>query len=175
MKYRRIQVVSILMIFVVVLFGVFWFVEYSMRLGTHLFFMEWSTYPFVDDDFVVTNWHRFVACLYYSMIYITVLSTFAATLLLFNRYRKGFIFDTRTSTYLMCLGGGLVGIFLVGTLISSTEAAFLSQWNAEGAVAMKYYYSSSNIVIGLTGIGFWVMGWISHEALRIQRENENFI
>lgn len=175
MKRNRIQTVSIVMIVLISLFGLFWAIEYSYRLGVHLFVKDWSTFPMVDDGFVMTTGRMLLACLYYSPVYIVSFSAIGSALLLFNRYRQGFIFDQRTSLYLIAVGISLIGIFAFDTIISATELSFMSHWNADGAVAIRYKYDPSDIVIAISGIGFCLLGWISREALRLKLENDSFV
>ena len=65
MRRQRIKVVSTVMMVLVAAFCVVWTTDYCYSVGKFLFFTDWSSFDYVDEDFVLTNGRRALAFLFH--------------------------------------------------------------------------------------------------------------
>lgn len=96
---------------------------------------------------------------------------FSALLLL----RKGIVFDDLIAARLK--GMGLL-IFLSAStsLAAGAVSPMIRSWhNAGGPLPLRFWYSSGNFGLAFCGLAFLFLGLILREAIRIARENEEFV
>ncbi|WP_299023898.1 hypothetical protein [uncultured Sulfitobacter sp.] len=89
--------------------------------------------------------------------------------------RQGIVFDYRVARRLR-----LLGIFVFSSSVSSLLGGAISpmirSWhNADGPLALRFWYNSSEIGMAFCGLAFLFWGIVMREAIRIARENEEFI
>lgn len=174
-RLKRIQMLSRALIWAVSAFMGWWSYEYAHRIWDNILTAEWGMYNGVDDALIMTTAMRVWAVAYYAPVVIIAFVSYWFAVRLLYLYRQGVIFDVRAARALMGLGWAFVGIALVDTFITATERWFLTLWNADGPLAPRYYYDAGDITIGLAGLGFCLIGWITREGLFLVRENEGFI
>ena len=163
------------MMVAVSIYGVIWTVEFGLRLYRNVFSQDWATWPFVRNDLVMGVEHYVSAALFYLPVFFVAFGTVFSSLVVLNYYRKSIIFDERPAKALRWLGLSFIGIMVVDTYVFGFERWFYTLWNQELREPIRYVYDSGDIRIAFAGIGFWMVGWITREGLRMREENEGFI
>ena len=163
------------MMVAVSIYGVVWTVEYLWRLYRNVFSQDWATWPIVRDDLLMGTEHYVSAALFYLPVIFVAMATVFSALILLNYYRKGVIFDERPAQALRWLGLSFIGIMLVDTYVFAFERWFYTLWNPEHREPIRYVYDAGDITIAFAGLGFWMIGWITREGVRMREENEGFI
>lgn len=102
---------------------------------------------------------------------LSYLVAFSITLLL----RRGIVFDPRVATRL-----GLMGLltFLSSTtaLLAGAVSPMIRSWhNADGPLPLRFWYDSGNFGLAFCGLAFIFLGLVLHEAIKVARENEEFV
>ncbi|MEM7241875.1 MAG: DUF2975 domain-containing protein [Pseudomonadota bacterium] len=146
-----------------------------MRIYQHVFINDWATYRGVDDSLKITSRMRGIVFAFYIPVFVAAFAAFSTAAMLLTQYQRMEIFSSKTSNRLIALGISLICVSLVDTLILSFEGPLLTHWNVDGPISPQYYYDSGDITIALAGAGFCLVGWITREALLIQKENEAII
>jgi|AntRauMFilla1563_2_1112583.scaffolds.fasta_scaffold43576_2 hypothetical protein len=99
------------------------------------------------------------------------LSAFSALVLL----RRGVVFDQRIAQRLTFMG---VMSFLSASLalFAGALSPMIRSWhNPDGPLPLRLWYDSGNIGLAFCGLAFLFLGLVMQEAIRIARENEEFI
>ena len=89
--------------------------------------------------------------------------------------RRGVVFDARIAGRLKLMGSM---IFLSSTLslLAGAVSPMIRSWhNADGPLPLRIWYDSGNVGLAFCGLGFLFLGLVLHEAIKIARENEEFI
>jgi hypothetical protein len=89
--------------------------------------------------------------------------------------RQGIVFDTRISRQLSVMG---IMIFSSSTLalLAGALSPMVRSWhNADGPLLLRVWYSSGDVGLAFCGLAFLFLGLVMREAIRIARENEEFI
>ena len=175
MHKQRISRVASILLIVVNIFAILWTVEYCFRIIPHVGWADWGRWRGVDDDLVITWWMRFLVGWFYVPVFFVAFGSFYFARRLLKAYERGVIFDERTAGSLIFLGLFMIGVGLVDTYVYAFELTLLSAWNDDGPVMPRYWYDAGDITIALAGAGFCLVGWVTREGLRMQRENESFV
>jgi len=175
MRQRRLALVSSIMILAVAAFGLFWTVEYTLRIYQWVFVRDWSDWPIIDADLEITTAMRWSVVPLYIPVYAVSFMALGCALCLLNLFRQGVVFDLRAVRFIVWLGVALVGVCIVDTFVPMLEYPLFTRWNADGFQTVGYIYDAGDITIGLAGMGFVLFGWIMREAILIARENEAFV
>lgn len=99
------------------------------------------------------------------------LTSFSLLMLL----RRGVVFDRRIALRLKIVGSM---IFLSSTLslLAGAVSPMIRSWhNADGPLPLRIWYNGGNVGLAFCGLGFLFLGLVLHEAIKIARENEEFI
>lgn len=89
--------------------------------------------------------------------------------------QKGVVFDARVAQLLMSLGSGLIANALCTMLAGSLSPMIRSWHNPEGALPLRFWYTTELGGLILCGLAFLMVAAIMRESIRISRENEGFI
>ena len=89
--------------------------------------------------------------------------------------RQGILFDTRLAFRMRALGGFVVLSSVTHQAMMSLTPTIISWHNPSGALPPVLHYNSETLGLIFCGAGFWLVGWVLAEAIRIARENEQFI
>lgn len=175
MRQRRITRLAFVLQLLVIAFTVLWSVEYVNRLYGHLFVQDWANYWFVDDTVEVTPAMRLWAIPIYIPVFLPAYAGayFAFRLLGFMRRLQ--LFRLETTKALMGLGGSLLVVAVIDTYVVVAERWHLTQWNAAGADRWQFFYDAGDITIGLAGLGFILMGWVTREAMLIEQDLQEIV
>ena len=99
------------------------------------------------------------------------LSGFSALLLL----RRGIVFDQRVARGLTRMG---IFVFLSSalSLVAGAVSPMIRSWhNPDGPLPLRFWYDSGNFGLAFCGLAFLFLGLVMQEAIRIARENEEFV
>lgn len=89
--------------------------------------------------------------------------------------RRGIVFDQRIAWRLSAMG---VLIFCSSTaaLFAGAMSPMIRSWhNAGGPLPLRFWYSSGDIGLAFCGLAFLFLGLVMREAIKIARENEEFV
>lgn len=89
--------------------------------------------------------------------------------------RRGVIFDMRIAKRLTWMGlftsfSGFWSIFA-----GSISPVIRSWHNADGPLPYRYWLDTANLGFGFCGLAFLFLGLVMYEAIKIARENEEFV
>lgn len=73
-----------------------------------------------------------------------------------------------------------MGLLIFGSATTSLLAGAVSpmirSWhNAGGHLPLRFWYDSGNLGLAFSGLAFFFLGLVMREAIRIARENEEFV
>lgn len=175
MRKQRISRLAFVLSLLVIAFLVLWTVEYADRIYGHLFLRDWANYRFVDNNVEITRAMRLWAVPIYVPVFVAAYASgfFALRLLRFMRRLE--LFEMKTVNALMALGAALLGVAVVDTYVVMAELRYLTQWNDGGSVPWRFIYDAGDITIGLAGLGFVLMGWVTREAMLIDQEMQEIV
>ena len=88
---------------------------------------------------------------------------------------RGIVFDQRVAKGILWLGRCLVGSNVTHILAACLSPMIISWHNPEGPMPLRFWYSSTHLGLILCGLGFVLFGAVMREAIRIARENEEFV
>ncbi|MCH2163584.1 MAG: hypothetical protein MK098_02880 [Marinovum sp.] len=175
MRQQRISNVAKILMVAVVVFALFWTVEYTLRIIHHVGYSDWTQWRAVEESVVITPGMRALVALFYVPVFVVALASFCYAMRLLQFYRAGIIFDHGPAVALIGVGLSMVGVAVVDTYVYAFEETLLSAWNSDGPVSPRYYYDPGDITIALAGVGFCLIGWITREGVRMREENEGFV
>ncbi|KIN64570.1 DUF2975 domain containing protein [Sulfitobacter noctilucicola] len=89
--------------------------------------------------------------------------------------RNGTVFDVRIATRLKWMGGLIFGSSTAALVAGAVSPMVRSWHNPDGPLPLRFWYESTNIGMTFCGLGFLFLGIVMHEAIRIARENEEFV
>lgn len=89
--------------------------------------------------------------------------------------RSGQIFDLMLAKRLRLMG--LYGFTSASSaLVAGAMSPMIRSWhNADGPLPLRFWYDSGSIGLAFSGLAFFFIGQILDEAVRMARENEEFI
>jgi hypothetical protein len=89
--------------------------------------------------------------------------------------RAGVVFDHRIAQRLVWMGV-LSASSASGSMLAGAVSPMVRSWhNAAGPLPLRFWYSSGNIGLAFSGLAFLFLGLVLHEAIKIARENEEFV
>jgi hypothetical protein len=89
--------------------------------------------------------------------------------------RGGILFDTRVAAGILGMGGSIVASNSLHLIAAAVSPMIKSWHNPDGPLPLRFWYSSSHLGLLFAGLAFLLMGWVMTEAIRLARENEEFI
>lgn len=88
---------------------------------------------------------------------------------------KGAVFDRRIADRLVWMGL-LIFASAATSLLAGAVSPMIRSWhNPEGPLPLRFWYDSGNIGLAFCGLAFLFLGTVMREAIRIARENEEFV
>ena len=89
--------------------------------------------------------------------------------------RQGIVFDDRIANRLTWMG--ILGfISAVSALFAGAASPMVRSWhNPDGPLPLRFWYDSGNIGLGFSALAFLFLGLVMREAIKIARENEEFV
>ena len=109
-----------------------------------------------------------------SVIVPSLVAFYYAVKLLF-KFRLGEYFTLVTTRNLRNMGFAVMAAMIGDTLLPSLARMILSARNPDGMLGPRYFYDPGYISLLLAGFGFAIIGWVFHEARKIQIENQEFV
>lgn len=89
--------------------------------------------------------------------------------------RQGIVFDDRIANRLTWMGI-LVFISSTAALFAGALSPMIRSWhNPDGPLPLRFWYNSGNIGLAFCGLAFLFLGLVMREAIKIARENEEFV
>lgn len=89
--------------------------------------------------------------------------------------RRGVVFDQRIAARLKMLGGLMFASSSLGLVAGAVSPMIRSWHNLDGPLPLRIWYNSGNVGLAFCGLGFLFLGLVLHEAIKIARENEEFV
>lgn len=89
--------------------------------------------------------------------------------------RRGVLFDLRISRYWRQIGLGTSASGLTDFIANLVSPKILSWANPGGAEPFRWYFDSEPAGLIVCGGGFYLVGWMMAEAIRLAEENESFV
>ncbi len=144
-----------------------------------LSFLDWGKWTRND------NWVYPYAEIALSTRIVFFLVWFIPTLFGFAAYSTGFsmlwllhggvVFDPRIATRLRWMGL-LITASAGLSLVAGAVSPMIRSWhNPDGPLPLRFWYDSGNIGMVFCGLGFFFLGLVMREAIRMARENEEFV
>ena len=129
----------------------------------------------VHPEITVSVWQRLLyGAAWLSVIVPSLVASYYAVKLL-GKFRVGEYFTLVTTRYLRNLGFALMVAMIGDTLLPILVRMILSARNPDGMLGPRYFYDAGDISLFLAGFGFAIIGWVFHEARKIQIENQEFV
>ncbi len=88
---------------------------------------------------------------------------------------RGAVFDLRVAKAILWLGRCIVAGNVTHIAAACVSPMIVSWHNPEGPLPLRFWYSSTHLGLILCGLAFVLMGAVMREAIRIARENEEFV
>lgn len=173
----KIKTVATCTIPLLMLFTVY-YIYRGMEWQLNMAFLDpdrWLASRFVDPDAVIAKSTRI---LYFAMWQIPLyagtiaLGTALRILLLL---RRGILFDLKISRAISWLGLMTALSAATELIAAALSPKVLSLHNADGPAPLRFWYSSTSFSLLFYGIAFVMMGWVLSEAIKIDRENKEFV
>lgn len=89
--------------------------------------------------------------------------------------RQGILFDARLAARLKAAGACTALSSATNMVMMGLTPTIISWHNPSGVLPPALHYNSETVGLIFCGAGFWLVGWVLAEAIRIARENEQFI
>jgi|TARA_B110000908_G_scaffold137892_1_gene163758 hypothetical protein len=175
---RRIRKLSTIAI-IVMLPMMFYYPYHALSWSLELSFLDMGKWTrndrWVDRDAQIAMTTRIV---FFTMWAVPVVLGFVGYVagfwaLLF--LRKGIVFDVRISRRLTIMGLMIFSSSTLALLAGALSPMVRSWHNADGPLPLRFWYNSGNIGLAFCGLAFLFLGLVMREAIRIARENEEFI
>jgi hypothetical protein len=90
-------------------------------------------------------------------------------------FRSGAVFDDRVARGIMWLGLFTIASSAIHIFAACVSPMIVSWHNPSGPLPMRWWYSSSHLSLIFCGLAFLLMGAVMREAIKMARENEEFI
>ncbi len=88
---------------------------------------------------------------------------------------RGVVFDARIAQRLRLMGL-LITASASLSLVAGAISPMIRSWhNPDGPLPLRFWYNSGNLGMVFCGLAFFFLGLVMREAIRIARENEEFI
>jgi hypothetical protein len=129
----------------------------------------------VDPRITVSVFQRVLYGASWMAMIIPSLIAFYFAIQLLSRIRQGEYFTLVTTRYLRNMGFALMLATLCDTILPTLVRMILSARNPDGMLGPRYFYDAGDISLFLAGFGFAIIGWVFHEARKIQIENQEFV
>jgi hypothetical protein len=129
----------------------------------------------VDPRITVSVFQRVLYGAAWMAVIIPSLIAFYFAIQLLSRIRQGDYFTLVTTRYLRNLGVAVMVAMIGDTLLPILVRMILSYRNIDGMLGPRYFYDAGDISLFLAGFGFAIIGWVFHEARKIQIENQEFV
>ncbi|MDG1067425.1 MAG: hypothetical protein P8P40_03465 [Sulfitobacter sp.] len=99
------------------------------------------------------------------------LAGFSALILL----RRGVVFDQQIARRITLMGSMIFSSSALALLAGAVSPMIRSWHNPDGPLPLRFWYDSGNIGLAFCGLAFLFLGLVMREAIKIARENEEFI
>lgn len=129
----------------------------------------------VHPDITVSVWQRLLFGAAWLLVILSFLVAFYYAVKLLFKFRVGEYFTLVTTRYLRNMGFAVKAATLGDTLLPTLVRMILSARNPNGMLGPRYFYDPGYISLFLAGFGFAIIGWVFHEARKIQIENQEFV
>jgi hypothetical protein len=95
--------------------------------------------------------------------------------LLLRRVEKGTLFDGRIASGFQGIGVCVAASGAADLLANYVQPALISWHNPDGRLPPSFYFNSESAGLILCGGGFFLVGWIMAEAIKIAEDNKGFV
>lgn len=129
----------------------------------------------VHPEVTVSVWQRLLYGAAWLLVILSSLVAFYYAVKLMFKFRVGEYFTLVTTRYLRNMGFALMVAMIGDTLLPTLVRMILSARNPDGMLGPRYFYYPGDISLFLAGFGFAIIGWVFHEARKIQIENQEFV
>jgi len=102
-------------------------------------------------------------------------SAYATGLSILWLLRGGTVFERRIADRLVWMGALIFGSATTSLLAGAVSPMIRSWHNPDGPLPLRFWYDSGNIGLALSGLAFIFLGIVLKEAIKIARENEEFV
>jgi len=174
---KKIETTATALIPVLLIFAVL-YVVFTAGEDLEFAFLDrdlWYESSWVADASPAPNWQRALYLFVWILPVAFGLFAVYCALRLVLLIRKGVLFDPPVSRLLRWVGIGTSGSGLADFVGNLYTPQILSLTNPKGPVPFEWYFDSEPAGLIVCGGGFYLIGWILAEALKLADENEGFI
>ncbi|QUJ75128.1 DUF2975 domain-containing protein [Sulfitobacter albidus] len=88
---------------------------------------------------------------------------------------RGIVFDERIARRLQWMGWGTIASAVLMLVAGSLSPMIRSWHNADGPLPLRLWMDVDKLALGFSGLAFLFFGLVMQHAIRIARENEEFV
>lgn len=136
---------------------------------------RWNNSNIVEPTAVIEMSTRHM---YFGLWAAAILASIAgilAGLYLLNRVRIGFFFDEISARSIQIFGLVTIFAMAVDTVFGMFDLYLLTLHNAENRYPIQYLYDPSDLKAVILASVMFMFGWVMREAVKIERENKEFV
>jgi hypothetical protein len=90
-------------------------------------------------------------------------------------FRNGVLFDDRVAQAIMWVGRFTIASSGIHILAACVSPLIVSWHNPSGPLPLRFWFSSAHCSIIFCGMAFLLLGAVMREAIKMARENEEFV
>lgn len=136
---------------------------------------RWLSDGWVDPNATIAPTTRGIFLLLWIMAPLFGLFSYGWAIRALLVMRAGHLFDLRTARSIFQVGFWL-SMSALAQIVGACLSPMIKSWhNPQGPLPLRFWYSSEVFALVFCGLGFILLGKILQEAIRIARENEEFV
>ncbi|EBA16624.1 hypothetical protein RSK20926_02429 [Roseobacter sp. SK209-2-6] len=173
----HIRTVARLLILPMGIFVIYYFYK-GMEWQLNIAFLEperWMKSRYVSPEAVVETSTRIFYFVMWQVPLYCGLTAYAFAVICLIRLARGYLFDQGIARCCMMIGT-FTAVSSGSNLIAAAFSPMILSWhNPEGPAPLRFWYSSTHFSLVFYGFAFLMMGWILQEAIRVDKENREFV
>ena len=173
-KISRIAIVSLVILLPAVIYYAVTAISWTLN---NSFFMPelWLRDPWVHPNAAIAWQTRFVFFVVWIIPPLSGIYGYVMGGRVLWLFFKGIVFDARVAKAIIGTG---VGTALAATsqLFAAALSPMIKSWhNPGGHLPLRFWYDSETVGLIFCGLGFFVLGLVMMEAIKVAQENERFV
>ncbi len=136
---------------------------------------RWNNVQIVENDAVIEMSTRHIYFGLWAAAIVFSMAGILAGLYLLNRVRIGFLFDEISARSIQIFGAVTVLAMGVDTIFGFFDLYLLTLHNADHQFPVQYMYDPSDLKTAVLASVMFMFGWVMREAVKIERENKEFV